>query len=174
MRPLLILLLCAAAVLLVYRVAFFTPPEQDSVAAEGNGLVEVYGQPANPPSWQLDPPEGEIPPEPAQIEVWHEVRQDGRHHRLHVFLREAHGWWVDRIYIRFWYQDSDESTGETIQYKTTSEFIPLPIDFGETIEHSFVIYETDLPAGKEKGTTDNWVVEVQSWDEARVRMPLSP
>ncbi len=172
MRPLLILLLCKAVLLGVYREAFHTPDTQTQNALPDDVDVEIHGQPASPPSWELDPPEGEIPSESAEFEIWHEVRQEGNHHRLYIFLEETHGWWVDWIYISFWYQDVDEATGELTEYKRTHEVIPKPIDFGETLEHSFVIYETDLPMGKPKGTTENWDVEVLRWAEERVRMPL--
>ncbi|MCH7720345.1 MAG: hypothetical protein IH988_05070 [Planctomycetes bacterium] len=172
MRPLLILLLCMAVLLGVYRVAFHTPDSQTQNALPDDVDVETYGQPASPPSWELDPPEGEMPSESAEFEIWHEVRREGNHHRLYIFLKETHGWWVDWIYINFWYQEVDESTGELTEYKKTLEFIPKPIDFGETLEHSFVIYETDLPMGMPKGTTANWDVEVLRWADERVRMPL--
>lgn len=173
MRPLLILLLCLAVLLGVYRMAFHTPEPQTQNAVPDETDVEIFGKAATPPSWDLDPPEGEIPSESAEFEIRHEVRVDGNHHRLHIFLTELHGWWVDRIYVSLWYQDVDESTGELTEYKKTLVFIPKPIEFGETIEHSFVIYETDLPMGKPRGTTENWNVEVQLWAEDRVRMPLS-
>ncbi len=173
MRPLLILLIGMAALLGVYRVVFHTPESQTDGVVPDEAGVEIFGQPASPPSWDLDPPEGEIPSESAELEIRHEVRVDGNHHRLHIFLTEKHGWWVDRIYVSFWLQDVDEATGEVTEYKKTSEFIPKPIEFGETIEHSFVIIDTDLPPGMPKGTTEDWNVEVQTWAEDRVRMPLS-
>lgn len=172
MRPLLIILVCCAMLMLVYRLAYHNPTPASTTVAADDADVEIYLQPANPPQWVQDPPDGEIPGGPADIEISHEVRVDGAHTRLHVFLRETHGWWVDRIYITFWYQDVDVETGELTSYKLTNEFIPAAIEFGETLEHSFVIYETDLPLGMPKGTTENWGVEILRWDPERVRSPL--
>ena len=172
MRPTLIILLVLACGLLLYRVYFYQSAQPTTLDPAEEAIES--GEVPNAPEYELPPPPGQPPSEPAVIEISHEVRQRGAQHRLHIFLTETHGWWVDRIYVVFWYQEKDAATGELKKYQERYEFIPRAIDFGATLEHSFVIYETDFPAGKPKGTTENWGVRVDSWDAGRVRAPATP
>jgi hypothetical protein len=178
MRPTLLILIVIAAGLLAWRFLLSpptsapTPATADRESPDSEDAVPE-DQATVTPEWELPPPPGTTPREPAQLEIRHEVRMQGPQTRLHLFLSEKHGWYVDQIYVAFWYQEKDPKTGELKKYGERSEFIPKVIRYGQSIEHEFVIYVTDVPAGKDKGTTENWGVRVIQWAEDRVRAPLS-
>ena len=157
-KPLLIVLLVILVLLLVYMFAFreevdtrpALPPEQP---------------PAAPVLVAIDGIETEETPE-FNVEV--ATKEVGTRKELEFVITEAHGWAVDKVWIRARYGKVNPETGEfesDMQYPV--EMLSREgdiIDFGKPLVAKTTLTSVELTQTKgELGGPENWEATVYKW-----------
>jgi len=161
-KPLLIVLLVILAGLLVYMFAF-----RQEVDTRPDLPLE---QPSpTPVPVAIDGVETEEPPE-FNVEV--ATKEVGARKVLEFVITEAHGWAVDKVYVRARYGKIDPDTGEfesDMQYPVEMLCRDI-IDFGKPLvaETTLTSFELTQTNG-ELGGPENWEVTIYQW--GRVHKP---
>jgi hypothetical protein len=106
---------------------------------------------------------GVAPDGPPQLTVEHELAYEGPRAVLHFTVTERNGWYVDHIFLKFWYAEPDASgqlhqIGDPVMYLCKGY-----LGFNETLTDSTTITEVEFSELDDFGTTDNWQVAVSQY-----------
>ena len=175
MSPRLIILIVVAAgfaVFLALRMSAPSKPEQQ--VALDDGVTDAERQKlreAQTPLWQrkLAGKEPDVPPDLA-IRV--EVDPTGKKNRLHYYITEAHGYYVETFEIEFYYKPTPDTTSEnsplTITHRAENEYLKAK----DTLASCFDVVPAELAdVGGSIGTSKNWGAEIVSHGRARMQNP---
>ena len=155
-KPLLIVLLLILAGLAVYMFVREKPDDRAELSEEDEKPVGFFEVPEN--AVLTD----EIP----EFQVQVTPKTDGPKQIVEFSITEAHGWAVKAVYVRAWYGEPNEETGEwEPKMARPVELLCREIlGLGKTLVASTPLTEADRNnlAGK-FGTAENWRGEVYKW-----------
>jgi len=106
---------------------------------------------------------GVTPDAPPDINVDVELSKEGPRSVLTFTITEKHGWYVDYIYVEFWYVEigedgTEKQVGDSIKYLCHHY-----LGFGETLVEKTTLLDIEFPELDDFGTTENWRATVQKW-----------
>ena len=107
--------------------------------------------------------EGVVPDTDPDLHVDVHVEREGEKAKIFFTVSESHGWYVDHLYIDFWYVEKDDS-GEMKQIGRRLKYMChnyLP--FGETITEYTTPQSHEFPEIDDFGTTENWQAAAAEW-----------
>lgn len=106
---------------------------------------------------------GVVPDGPPQLNVEHELVYEGPRAVLHFTVTERNGWYVDHIFLKFWYTQPDAG-GELHQIGDPVTYLCKGfLDFNATLTDSTTITNVEFSELDDFGTTDNWQVAVSQY-----------
>ena len=150
-----------------------TAPGSDPEAEPGVDRVDKRPKFFNPDVEGVDPG---VPPE---LNVDVEMRMVGPRQVLFFTVTEAHGWYVDHIFIEFWYVRIDDD-GEEHRVDDPADYMCHNyLDFGATLVEDTTLlrvefidlFDQDDPESEGFGTTENWRVRVRKWGKVLAPKP---
>ncbi|MEE9295211.1 MAG: hypothetical protein V3W34_09670 [Phycisphaerae bacterium] len=115
--------------------------------------------------------EGVEPDAPPDIHVDVDVERQGEKAKIIFTVSETHGWYVDHIFIDFWYVEKDEN-GELKQIGRPLRFLLHQyLPFGGTITDYTTPQSHEFPEIDDFGTTENWQARAVSWGKVLAPEP---
>lgn len=171
MNPRLIILIVLAGGMAVYLATRPAPVVSDELPGVNAGVEPGEFDPnAAKPIW-TQPLDGEEPPEVPEFDIRVEVDPSGRKNRLYFYIDEAHGYYVEKPVIKFWYVSEP---GQELR----DSALPIGLivnDYvraNETYKGCIDVVPAELKkVGGDIGTDANWDVRIESWGRARSQNP---
>jgi len=98
-----------------------------------------------------------------ELNVDVELTKEGPRHVLNFTITEKHGWYVDHVYVDFWYvkigkNGHEKQVGNPVQYLCHHY-----LDFGATLVENTTLLDVEFPELSDFGTTENWRVAIRKW-----------
>lgn len=139
----------------------------DSVPANADGSPAVNQSldttDKHPPFYNPDV-EGDKPDEDPELDVTCELTYEGPRAVLNFTVTERHGWYVDHIYVEFWYVEEDEN-GELRQIGDPVQHLCKKyLDFDDTLRDNTTLLDVEFEELDGFGTTENWRVRVADYN----------
>jgi len=129
-------------------------------------VPEVPETTVKPNSFEAEPENGIETDELPEFQVQVTPKKVGGQNKLEFAMTEAHGWWVNHIYVEAWYRELNEETGEwerkmerPVQYLCKDV-----LRFNETLVEETTLTDPELDdIGGDPGTTENWEGRIYKW-----------
>lgn len=151
------------AVVIVLGLAIFVYTQRKSVEAQdANDNTPVTEKFDQEPKF-LDPTiQGVEPATAPKINVGLELRHEGLRNVLYFTVTEEHGWYVDHVYIEFWYVQTDENGEERKLGDPVVYLCHNFLGYGKTLVEGTTLLDVEFPELEGNyGTTENWRARIQ-------------
>lgn len=148
-------------------VAYFTLAGKSTTTEESQPVAA-----SNVPIWEQPIPDGTklVTEGLARINVKLVRRDEGNRNWMDFHITEEHGYMVDGITIRFWYQFKDEESGDLIaDTHTVDYFVKNRLEPNATLVESTPLLDIEfshLGTAMPVSTSDNWVAQVVAFSRA--------
>ena len=114
---------------------------------------------------------GEEPAEPPDLAVQVEVDSGSGKNRLHFYVTEAHGYYVEEFEIEFFYKPTPDTTIDDSPF-TFRQFYYDYVTANETYVSCLEVVPTELQQiDNDMGTSENWGAEIVRHGRARYENP---
>jgi len=176
----LIILLAVAGVLavaLALRPAKPPPPAFEGTIADDKNRDRKELDLLGTRLWLRELP-GEEPPEPPILHIDVAVDTSSGKNRLVYNITEEHGYYVETLWVDFWYKDAEHPTKEESLLVVTHP-IENYVKANETLTGCIELNPAELEdVGGDIGTTENWGARIYRKEGSRARAqnpdPLPP
>ena len=142
-----------------------TPPEPPLPVNDNDntsGLLWTLEGPCEPPCEEPD-----IPPE---FDIQTEIDTSSGKNRLVLYVTEAHGFYVNTMYLRIWFHEAGEVIDQEDSPHSFQHFVNNYVKAGETLKYCIELTDPEIAAaGGDIGTGDNWSAEVEEWSHVRAK-----